>query len=169
MRPRWLCTSISTMPEAPPKLPSIWKGGWASKVGVAALGLQQQRQHAVRVVAVAEAGPEVDAPADAPAGRVVAAPLQRVTRAPANAGVSSGVIWSDREQRVQVRDVPVVDLGARRSQSSCHSCSWPLLPTRSGGSCSRAARHWRAKSASVLSSRAASAQWANRSPQQLVV
>ena len=30
MRPRWLCSSISAMPAAPPKLPSIWKGGCAS-------------------------------------------------------------------------------------------------------------------------------------------
>ena len=31
MYPVWLCTSISAMPAAQPKLPSIWKGGCASK------------------------------------------------------------------------------------------------------------------------------------------
>ena len=29
--PAWLWSSISAMPEVAPKLPSIWKGGWASK------------------------------------------------------------------------------------------------------------------------------------------
>lgn len=27
MKPSWLCTSISAMPDVPPQLPSIWKGG----------------------------------------------------------------------------------------------------------------------------------------------
>mgnify|MGYP000467625432 CR=1 FL=1 len=30
MVPRWLCSSISATPALPPKLPSIWKGGWLS-------------------------------------------------------------------------------------------------------------------------------------------
>ena len=30
--PFWLCSSISVMPEAPPKLPSIWNGGWVSNI-----------------------------------------------------------------------------------------------------------------------------------------
>ena len=28
--PAWLCTNISAIPAVQPKLPSIWKGGWAS-------------------------------------------------------------------------------------------------------------------------------------------
>lgn len=27
----WLCSSISAMPEAAPKFPSIWNGGWVSQ------------------------------------------------------------------------------------------------------------------------------------------
>ena len=30
--PAWLCSSISAMPDAPPKLPSIWNGGCASNM-----------------------------------------------------------------------------------------------------------------------------------------
>ena len=30
-RRAWLCRSISAMPAVPPKLPSIWNGGWVSK------------------------------------------------------------------------------------------------------------------------------------------
>ena len=77
------------MPAVPPKLPSIWNGGWASKrfgyvppplysrlarrIDV----LQVRPQHPVGVVAVEQPRPEVDLPGLAPAGAAVAAQLER--------------------------------------------------------------------------------------------
>ena len=79
-------------------------------VGVGALGAEQELQDVVRVVAVAEPRPEVDPPRGGPAGRLIAANLERAFHGGREFGRAAHVDVVPGEQAEQVRHVPVVDL-----------------------------------------------------------
>ena len=92
----WLWTSISAIAAAPPKLPSIWNGGWASNIsGYVPLRTQQETENAERMVAIPKPRPEIDAPRRGPARRLIAADLERAFRS-----------------RRQFRRIPAIDLPA---------------------------------------------------------
>ena len=89
------------------------------------------------MVAVAQSRPQVDPPGRGPAGRLIAANFQRPLAAAASSGCAPDVDLVAGKQAEQVRDVAVVVSGACMSQSSSHSCSWPLPPICIGASRAR--------------------------------
>ena len=82
------------------------------EVRVGARGVEQHLQDVVRVVAFAEAGPEVEPPGDAPPRRLVAADLEGPAGGGGERGLALDGDLAAREEGVEMRDVAVVDLGS---------------------------------------------------------
>ena len=92
-------------------------------VRIRPLRAEQELQDLVRMIAVTQACPEVDAPRRCPTGGLVAANLERPLHRCREFRRTAEVDVVTGEEAVQVRHVPVVDLRRLKSQSSSHSWS----------------------------------------------
>jgi len=79
-------------------------------IGIRPIRPEQQLENLIRVLGVLEPGPEVQPPADAPAGGVVAANLQRLADRRRQLGRVVYVDLIARIQAVQVGDVAMMDV-----------------------------------------------------------